>query len=262
MSKFEILQINTEEIMEKLVLPKIDLLADFFADIEVGMKRSIRWKKFYQQGLFRKQTSWDHAGCDINLLTLIVGQHLQQYYPGLNLFALLACATLHDLGEAMLQPGDIGDIAWPEKQKNNGHQKKEWQIFKRHFNHFSDYQDILLAFLAPYYLLQYSNKELVDLLTTDQKISGLVFRGDEMYLEKKIFVAIERLLYIIDAAREYHQHPIKSLPVYLTILKQQDQYLLNFAKEIKGFDFFYSKSDHDKFQNFLTKYHKTRKIKV
>lgn len=240
--------------MEKLVLSRIDLLADFFAEIEAGLKKSIRWKKYYQLGLFRKQTSWDHAGCDINLLTLIVCHHLQQYYPGLNILALLSCATLHDLGETIVQPGDIGDISWPDKQKDNSHQKIEWNIFKRHFRYFSKDDLKFLAYLSPYYLLQYSNDELLSLLLEDKEIFGLVYRGQEMHLEKKVFIAIERLLYVIDAAREYHHHPRKCLTVYLDVLKDQAPYLIKYSQELKGFTYFYSQEDHQKVNCFLSKH--------
>lgn len=240
--------------MKKLVLVRIDLLARFFAEIEAGMKKSIRWKKYYQQKMFRKQTSWDHAGCDINLLTLIVGHYLQQFYPGLNLSALLACATLHDLGEAIVKPGDIGDVSWPDKQKNNIHQKKEWEVFKRHFNYFSTDKQFILSLLSPYYLLQYDDKELVDLLKTDEVIESLIFRGNEMLLEKKIFVAIERLLYVIDATREYQRKPMKCLPIYLKVLKQQNSYLLAYSQEIKGFSYFYSNEDHQRVVEFLSQH--------
>lgn len=240
--------------MKRLFLSRIDLLADLFAEIETGLKKSIRWKKYYQLGLFRKQTSWDHAGCDINLLTLIVGHHLQQFYPRLNILALLSCATLHDLGEAIVEPGDIGDIPWPEKQRDDSHQIIEWNIFKRHFRFLADDSLRFLTYLSPYYLLQYNNQELSKLLSDDKEITGLVYREYDMQLEKKVFTAIERLLYVIDAAREYHQHPRKCLSVYLDILKDQAPYLMIFSKELKGFSYFYSSADHQRVNNFLCRH--------
>lgn len=240
--------------MKKLVLSRIDLLARFFAEIETGMKKSIRWKKYYQHKMFRKQTSWDHAGSDINLLTLIVSSHLQKFYPGLNIMALLSCATLHDLGETIVEPGDIGDILWSDKQKDNSHQKIEWQIFKRHFRYFTDHSIQFLSFLAPYYLMQYNHKEIVSILVDDKEIEGLVYRGDEMFLEKKVFTVIEKLLYVIDAAREYQRYPKKRLPIYLNVLRKQAPYLIGYGQEIKGFSYFYSNEDHERVVKFLSQH--------
>ena len=229
-------------------------LGHFLEQTHTGLDAMQRWGKYNKVGMFRKQSSFEHT-LDTVFLTLLVIEKIGPHYPHLDKYALLACATLHELGEIKLKATDIGDVLYDDKQDNNDNVLKELDVFFRFFNKTLN-DDELTGKSLPLYLLQYNHdKEKTDELSKDQRL----FEDDQFILQRygleaKVFEAIERLGYIYDLTRQYDQTPKESFSLLLKVLKNQYLRLSIYSKEIKGFDYFYSKQTHEIIVKLLKKY--------
>ncbi len=227
---------------------------NFLEQAHTGLDTIQRWGKYNEVGMFRKQSSFEHT-LDTVFLTLLVIEKIDPHYPSLDKYALLACATLHELGEIKLKTTDVGDVLYDDKNNNNDGILPELDIFFRFFDKALN-NDELTGKSLPLYLLQYNHdKEKTDELSKDQR----VFEHDKFILQRysleaKIFEGIERLGYIYDLTRQYNQTPEESFSLLLKVLKNQYLQLSIYSKEIKGFDFFYSKQTHEAIVKLLKKH--------
>ncbi len=245
---------------QALDLKRIGEIADFLTKSEKGMKETVRWGRYYEAGLMRRQSSLDHTN-DILWVTLLsVILVISKNYSELDqaqMLKLILLSLSHDYGEPKLNGGP-GDIVFPDKQGNDNHKIQELKAFINTFDVFSpSFRKKILRYLVPVYLGQYNTIPGGALKVLRQ--GGGISPYKELYsyvpaeatLEANIFDAVEKMAYVINAYQAYKRYPKGGVYVLVKVLRGHSLTLYRYSKNIKGFDKFYSEKVHKNILSFL-----------